>query len=202
MAIKYTDEMKDYLREIVTDRPYKEVLALFNQKFNTHLKLSALRSSLKRFGILNGFSGFFTKGMEPWNKGTKGLVKSNKTSFKKGNKPINWKPIGSERLDRDGYTLIKINNEGSMWERWTAKHKYLWEKYNNRKVPKGHVVIFADQDKRNFNEENLILVSKAELLKLNRNKLLFDNPEATISGVNIVKLLVKIDELKRRKNGK
>lgn len=199
MAIKYTDEMKDYLKEIVPGKHYKDVLVLFNDKFKTDLKLCALRSALKRFRILNGFSGFFTKGMEPWNKGTKGLSKANRTSFKKGDKPANFRPIGSERIDRDGYTLIKINNEGSMWERWTLKHKYLWEKYNGRKVPPGYAVIFADQNKRNFEKENLILVSKAELLKLNRKKLIFDNSEATKAGLNTAKLMLKIDELKRRK---
>lgn len=199
MAIKYTDEMKDYLKEIVPGKHYKDVLVLFNNKFKTDLKLCALRSALKRFRILNGFSGFFTKGMEPWNKSTKGLSKSNRTSFKKGNKPANFRPVGSERIDRDGYTLIKINNEGSMWERWTFKHKYLWEKYNRRKVPPGYAVIFADQNKRNFEKENLILVSKAELLKLNRKKLIFDNSEATKAGLNTAKLMLKIDELKRRK---
>lgn len=199
MAIKYTDEMKDYLKEIVPGKHYKDVLVLFNNKFKTDLSISALKSALKRFGILNGVVSTFKKGSSPWNKGKKGLSKANRTSFKKGNKPANFRPVGSERIDRDGYTLIKINNEGSMWERWTSKHKYLWEKYNGRKVPPGYVVIFADQNNRNFEKENLILVSRAELLKLNRKKLIFDNSEATKAGLNTAKLMLKIDELKRRK---
>ena len=37
--------------------------------------------------------GRFQKGSKPWNKGVKGAMKSNKTSFKKGNIPAITNPV-------------------------------------------------------------------------------------------------------------
>lgn len=50
----------------------------------------------------------------PFNKGKKGYMsaeqyeKCKQTMFKKGNIPANHRPIGSERVGKDGYILIKI----------------------------------------------------------------------------------------------
>jgi hypothetical protein len=36
-------------------------------------------------------------------------------------------------------------------------------------IPRTHIVIFKDGDKRNFDISNLVLISKSENLKINRN---------------------------------
>ncbi|MEN6487843.1 MAG: HNH endonuclease [Smithella sp.] len=64
------------------------------------------------------------------------------TQFKKGNKPANWVPIGTERTNRDGYVEVKIA-DGRLNKNWKAKHIFIWETANGP-VPKGHVVIFGD----------------------------------------------------------
>ena len=43
----------------------------------------------------------------------------------------------------------------------------------------------------NFDIDNLILVSKAEMLILNKNKLIFEDKDFTKVGVNIAKLINK-----------
>ena len=99
--------------------------------------------------------GRFVKGIAPWNKGTKGIMKSNVTSFKKGNKPINWKPVGTilkRTHKRDGErNSIKIA-EPSKWEEYA---KYLWKKEYGFLL-KGDVVHHINGNKLNDKIENLI----------------------------------------------
>lgn len=193
MAIRYTDEMKDFLKKIVPGREYKEVLAMFNFKYGLNVSKSSLTSALKRFKIQNGLDTRFKKGIIAWNKGLKTGVKPSNI-FKKGNITWNTKPIGSERIEaKNGYVEIKVA-EPNKWER---KHRWIYEQHYG-KVPKGYVVIFADRNKYNFEISNLILVSRSELSILNQNHLIFDNKEATEAGIITAKLIKKIREAKQK----
>lgn len=117
------------------------------------------------------------------------------TMFKKGNIPANARAIGSERVDKNGYILIKIQ-DGHKNENWIRKHRYLYEqKYG--KVPKGYKVIFADGNNRNFDLNNLIVVSDAEELIMNRNNLFKEDTELTKAGVAVAKLLDKVNKRKK-----
>jgi len=64
-------------------------------------------------------------------------------------------------------------------------------------LPKGHAIIFADGNRENLDIDNLILVSRRQLLILNQHKLIQDNAELTKIGVNIAKLQEKINERKK-----
>jgi hypothetical protein len=61
------------------------------------------------------------------------------TQFKKGGVPPNAKFLGYERVSKDGYIEISINqkNPHTGYERrFVLKHKYLWETQNGP-VPAG-----------------------------------------------------------------
>ncbi len=58
-------------------------------------------------------------------------------------------------------------------------------------------MIFGDGDKLNCNIDNLILVSRSELLIMNRNKLIKNDSVLTKVGVNIAKLLDTMNKKKR-----
>lgn len=60
----------------------------------------------------------------------------------------------------------------------------------------GHKVIFADGNKRNFNINNLILVSNSEALIMNTNKLIYEDAELTKTGSLIAKVIDKTNKLK------
>ena len=188
---KWTEEEKKYLEEITPGRHYKEIRNLLNDKYNLDLTLSQIKGAISRYKLNTGFTGRFVKNSIPFNKGNKGICAKGceKTWFKKGNRPINHKPIGSERIDADGYTLIKIAEPN----KWALKHRVLWEKVNG-KIPKGHNVIFADGDKKNINIDNLILVSWSKLLIMNRNNLIKTDAELTRTGAIIADLYKKINE--------
>jgi hypothetical protein len=106
----------------------------------------------------------FKKGMNTWNKGIKGYMGPNSTSFKKGLIPKNVLPVGSERIDKDGYTLVKIL-EPNVWE---LKHRIVW-KERFGEIPDKHAVIFINGDKSNFDISNLVLVHRRQLLYFNRH---------------------------------
>lgn len=190
---KYTDEMISFLRTNTSGKSYKEITKLFNDTFNLKKTPTQLSSLLKRHGIKNGISKTFIKGHIPYNKGKKGIGGWKPTQFKKGHIPANYKPIGSERIDKDGYVLIKVADPNI----WKAKQKFIYEKEYGV-IPKGYAVIFADKDKKNFSLNNLILVSKRELLIMNRDKLIRDSKELTKTGHLIAKLKIKVDQKKKR----
>lgn len=85
--------------------------------------------------------------------------------------------------------LIKIQ-DGHGNKNWIRKHRYLYEQAYGE-IPKGHKVIFADGNIRNFELNNLILISDAEELIMNKRKLFSESPEHTKTGVLIAKVLNK-----------
>lgn len=192
---KYTDEMIEFLKEVTPGKTYKEITELFNNKFNLGVTTEIIKSLLSRKKIHTETRGcLYKKGSIPWNKGKKGYMGANKTSFKKGNRPKNWKPVGSERLI-DGYTFIKIADP----REWTLKHRIIWEEHHKKKIPRGSVIIFADGDKSNLNIENLICVTREELKVLNKCRLISSVPELTKTGLNIAKIRIKLAELRKEK---
>ena len=193
---KYTDEMIEFLKEVTPQKTYKEITELFNRRFNLDVTAEKIKSLLSRKKICTGTRGcLYKKGKVPWNKGKKGYMGANKTSFKKGHKPKNWRTVGSERIDTEGYTLIKIAEQ----KKWALKHRIIWEEFNKKKVPRGSVIIFADGDKTNFNIENLICVSRKELRVLNKCSLIKNDLELTKTGLNVAKIRIKLAELMKEK---
>jgi hypothetical protein len=106
-------------------------------------------------------------GNVPWNKGKKGWCGEGceATQFKKGQVPHTWKPLGTERVCRDGYLERKITDLQGV-KNYRSVHLIEWESVNGP-LPPGHAVIFIDGNKRNFALDNLELVTRAELMRRN-----------------------------------
>lgn len=171
MTIKYTKEQIKFLRTGYQHMNVRDLTASFNDRFSVEKTELQIRATLRNKNIRSGRTGHFSKGHTPWNKGIKGLTHANITSFKKGNMPVNRKPVGSERIDsKDGYILIKVHEEDPYTgfpTRYKPKHVHIWEK-SNGPVPKGMIIAFIDGNKANCEPENLMLISRAQLLNLNR----------------------------------
>lgn len=189
---QWTDEEKEYLKRITPGKHHREILELMNQKFEYKFNLMQIKGAINRYKFKTGFTGRYEKGNVPFNKNTKGLTGPNKTSFKKGQKPINHRPIGSERITVDGYIEVKTS-EPSKWE---LKHRLIYEKYKG-KIPEDHAIVFADGNKQNLDINNLILVSRHQLLIMNKKKLIKDDADLTKTGAILANVLVKINERKR-----
>ena len=197
---KYKEKHIEFVRNNVKGITLKELTIKFNKEFNMNVSENAIANIKNKYNLQSGIvGGRFEKGQISWNKGKKMSPSQYKkcaaTMFKKGNTPANARTIGSERVDKDGYILIKIQN-GHKNKNWIRKHRYLYEQAYG-KVPKGYKVIFADGDIRNFDLNNLILVSDAEELIMNRNKLFKEDTELTKAGVVVAKLLDKVNKRKK-----
>jgi hypothetical protein len=150
--------------------------------------------------------GRFYKGHETWNAGTKGqgLTGPNSGSFKKGSVPPNRKPLWSERVDtKDGYIVMKVPEEDPYTGFPTRyKHKHVWiYEQTHGPVPEGHVVIFKDQNKRNFDPENLTAIKRADLVRINQAGYKNEPDDLKPSILALCRLKTKIGEQRRKVMG-
>ncbi|MFB7301696.1 HNH endonuclease signature motif containing protein [Heyndrickxia sporothermodurans] len=199
MPHRYTLEQVKFIYEHVKGRSNKELLKMFNDYFKTDLTLTQIRAFKKNRKLGSGLTGHFEKGHTPFNKGKKGLSKGGEaTQFKKGDKPWNHKPIGYERVDRDGYVLVKVSDTGDWHKRWKHKHKVIWEEANGP-IPPGHKLLFADQNKQNITLDNLILVTNSQMAMINKNGLLTNNPDFNRTGILIADIYQKISDRKKKR---
>jgi len=192
----FPDKQIKFVKDNAEGLSNKELTQKFNKHFKTDIKTSQIKALKAREHINSGLDGHFKKGNIPFNKGIKGVCAKGceKTWFKKGIEPINHRPLGSERVDVDGYTLVKIAEPN----KWRLKHQVVWENQNGP-IPKGYAVIFGDRDRTNFDINNLILVSRQQLLILNRNNLIQNDADLTKTGVIIADIYQKMSERKSKR---
>ena len=116
----------------------------------------------------------FQKGHQSCNKGRKmpewmsedAISRVKKTQFTKGQKPHNTRPIGFERVSKDGYLGVKVQCSANSRANYVAKHRLEYIKHFGP-IPKGMIVEFADGDKRNFSPDNLVLKSRVQNVRDN-----------------------------------
>lgn len=114
--------------------------------------------------------GFFKKGQEPANKGRKvtewmseqGIERTAAKRFKKGHIPKNYKPVGSERINVEGYVEVKIKDPN----KWEPKHRVVYQHHYGH-IPHGKLVKFKDGNKLNFDPANLYLSDRVENMQAN-----------------------------------
>jgi hypothetical protein len=193
----YPDEVRDFIEANHIGVGPKEMAGLLNETFDADYTHSQIKGYYARFKLNSGVNGYFPKGHVAFNKGMKGINYPGcvPTQFKKGNKAWNWVPVGSERINGDGYVDIKVA-DGQLQRNWKGKHILIWEATNGP-VPPGHAVIFGDGNKRNFDPGNLLLVSRAQLARLNQSGLIQGDAELTRTGVVVADIITKIAERKR-----
>lgn len=134
---------------------------------------SAIKNRVNILGLTKSSNtGGFKKGNLPWNKGTSYVAggRSAETRFKPGTRQGKaadlYRPIGTERISKDGYLERKINDDMPFQKRWRAVHILNWEAENGP-LPKGYALRFKDGDKVNVGTDNLELISRADLMRKN-----------------------------------
>lgn len=201
MIHKYTDEERKFILENAGGRSNLELAGMVNQKFNINLTESQIKGYKANHKINSGLTGRFQKGCVPLNKGKKMSVEQYElckgTMFKKGNRSVNYRPVGSERVNVDGYVEIKVADPN----KWRLKHRVVYEKVFG-KIQRGYVLLFLDGNKLNLKIENLGLVTRNELARLNQKHLIFEDAERTKASINLIRLENLIREKKKgEKNG-
>ena len=192
-GMKYTDEMKQFILDNYKERYNQELADLFNQKFNTNITSRMIKSYKANNKLNSGLTGKFRKGQTPHNKGKKMpkevYEKVKHTMFAKGNVPPNHRPVGSERISKDGYIEVKVAEPN----KWRLKQRVVYEEAKG-KIPEGCTIIFLDGNKQNCNIDNLRCITRSELLYLNCNGLNNSN-EITETGT----LMARLDITKNKK---
>lgn len=186
---KYTDEIVDFISKNVREHSDKTIASMIKARWDVSVSESSVTNAKARYGIKSGVRrGTFIKGQKSWNKGKKMETKGRmaETQFKKGQTPTNHRPVGSERINKDGYVEIKVGEPST----WAPKHRLIWEQHNGP-IPKGNVIIFLDGDKSNLSIENLEMIKQSQLSLLNKFGLIKNDPELTKTGVNLASLILK-----------
>lgn len=192
MAHKYTDEQRVFIRQNIKGTYVADLTKQFNHKFGTDLSYGQVKAFVSNNKLTNGMDSRFKPGTVPPNKGKKGGCGGVETQFKKGQMPYNHAPVGTEVIRGDGYLWRKIKEPKT----WKQVHRMIWEEAHG-KIPQGHKLLFVDGDRMNITLDNLVLLTNAEALIMNKNSLIKIDPELTKVGVNIAKVIDKINKRKR-----
>lgn len=198
VALTYSEEVKSFIRDHQYGISRKELTSQVNQKFGTDFNTININAYCKRNKLCNGFDGRFVKGQPSHNKGVpmpKEIYEKAKTTmFQKGSVPHNHRPVGSERVNVDGYVEVKVQDPKT----WRMKQNLVWESVHG-KIPKGCVVIFLDGNKLNTDIRNLKLIARSELLIMNRYGLFQESPELTETAAILSGVIDKCNKAKKRR---
>ena len=154
------------------DMPRRDLHAMFCARFDREsISLETFKGMCKRKGFMTGRTGCFTAGQAAYNKGGKMPFNANSaaTWFKKGSIPPNVRGLGHERMTRDGYVEISVD-EVNPWtghsRRYAQKHRHLWEQVNGP-VPHGMRLKCLDGNRANTDPSNWDAIPYALAPRLN-----------------------------------
>lgn len=186
-------------RLMVISDYHREFCARFGR---TDVSLVNLHSLRKRKGWMTGRTGCFEKGIVPHNKGkphpTTG--RAAETQFKKGQLPHNTNYLGHERVSKDGYVEISVdetNPHTGFERRYVLKHRWLWEKAHGQ-VPEG-MALKCRGERTNCDPSNWELIPRALLPRLSgRFGRDYDNAPAEIKPT--IMAVAKLEHRAREKS--
>lgn len=166
----WTDDDKEWMREHYADTSCADIAEYFGTTVNAvqnmanRMRLRKSAAYIQKISLSNAKNCEayrYVKGHVPDNKGKKMspevYKKVSAGFFKKGAKAPNVRPVGSERVNTEGYIEVKVNAR-----KWMLKQRLVWEKYNGVIKP-GYCIIFRDGNKQNCDISNLGCITRAEL---------------------------------------
>ena len=211
----WTDERRDWFVSFVPGHSEAEISAEHERVFGTPLTVGQIGSAKYAFSVRSGtVGGRFEKGLVPANKGKTwdelGLSEEAKermrrTQFKKGevhDRPDGWiKPIGFERVTKDGYIEVKVRDsavEGPQTDEpglfncnYRFKHHIVYEQTHGS-IPEGCNIVFANRDKQDFSPENLVAVPRSLWSMIVKNDMPYYDAESLAACMKLAELLSAI----------
>lgn len=195
--VKYSDtfpeEVAEYIKANYVGIGHKQQAENIKKKFGKEYTPQQIKSFYANNGLNSGLTGHFIPGQPSHNKGKKCKTVGNmaKTQFKKGNRPHNALPVGTEIVRTDGYHQTKIAEP----DVWKLTHLLVWEE-NYGEIPEGMLIEFKDCNRDNVSLSNLFMVSRAEHAEMNRNNCALRSqiPELTEVGSVVARVRVKARE--------
>lgn len=171
-------EEEAFLRSSIPGRTRREAAEAFNERFSPPITPGFVKRFSARTGVRSGlsFEDFrFEPGRPGWNKGMRqedymspeAVERSAATRFKKGGRPWNLLPVGSEFVDADGYVYVKVRDDpgGRRFApgrsgNWVPKQALVYEEAHGCPAPADCMLAFADGDRRNFAPDNIVAVPR------------------------------------------
>ena len=201
---KYPEGMAEYVASIAQGKSTAELVEAVNRKYGAGtIGIRQMKAYKKNHGINTGLTGQFEPGHTPANKGKKmspeAYEKCAPTMFRKGQTPVNHKPVGTESVRRNYkrnqmFVYVKVAEPNI----WRMKHILEWEKHNGP-VPKGKAIIFADGNPQNTDIDNLVMVSRSQLAVMNRWGIHGYDKQTAEVAANVASLKIVVSERKRGK---
>lgn len=210
--ISYSDSELAWI-ERHKELPRREAHAAFCEKFGrTDVSHSNYHALCKRKGWFTGRTGQFDPGQTPVNKGKRcppgrggRHPNAQRSQFKKGQLPHNTKYLGHERVSKDGYVEISVDepNPHTGYERrYVLKHRHLWERAHGP-LPDDMCLKCLDGNRLNTDPSNWEAIPRGVLPHLGaRFGMRYDyaEPEVKPSIMAVAKLKHAVKEAKSKRS--
>jgi len=186
--LKHPEYIK-FLKAYIPGHTEEEIRTAFEKKYGYRLTEGQIGNFKHKHKVRSGTKGGqFIKGQSPHNKGKKMppevYEKIRHTMFKKGSVPLQYRPVGSERIDKDGYTVVKVADPNV----WVLKQRVVYEQKTGIKPKKNEVVIFLDGNRQNFDIDNLYLLTRGALARYCQDGLYCNDRQISRAAAGIAAL--------------
>ena len=161
----YSQEEIDYLKSIFNGTPSKQIIELYNQKYNKNMTYNQLIAFKKQYNVKSGLDVRFKAGkvINP-------------------NPPL---PIGHEIISyKNGLKRVRIKVAE---HKYVEKSRYIYEQHYG-KIPEDCNIIFLDGNRDNYNIDNLKCITKSQHRILAGNCLYFQDKELNKTSILIAQL--------------
>lgn len=214
---KFSSEQVKWLKDNFNKYAYRDLTNKFNEQFKTKRTIPSIKSKCHKIGLFR-YKGKSKEEFHNYTKEQNEWILSNCCEMTHSqlvsefNKKFGTKIKNRALLSHRRRKLIKTTTEGrtKQWEsirrkkdgtimwskgtayiktdgKWKRLARHIYEK-NNGKLPPNTQVIFLDCDHTNFELSNLKAISKEKIVKLNKNRLIFGEPEIVKTALMVYEL--------------
>lgn len=175
-----TDKDAEFIKAHYQGVSAKTMCELLKEETGTIVGKTTMETFYRQNGLKSGLDGRYKKGNKPlyaFKKGFEGLTEEQierikAHQYKKGNKPWDTKEVGTKVLrtkkNKKQYVWVKLSDSN-----WVMEHVLVWEKAYG-KLPEDKILIHIDGNNYNNSLDNLMSVTRQELLNVNQEGLTDD----------------------------
>lgn len=169
MRNKYNKEFEEDMYRLATNNSLDDLLKVTKYKYRYDITKKQLQSYLSKRKIR--YKGY---------------------NINKVRDMGNNYPIGYEYTKDDGMVLVKVAKD-----KYKYKQRLIYEQYYGVDLTDDDYIIFLDQDRTNFDINNLKRVSRRESSIVANQGLFFNEPILTETGIEVAKLMIKAKDKKK-----
>ena len=177
---KKNNKLKEYLKIFASDCTIDQMLPMVNKIFNENFTRYELQKYLLRHKIKYKYT-------------SENMARNARMM----GTPKHSKPIGTEYTNSGGLVLVKVDKN-----KWVYKGRLIYENYYGVKLKEDEMIIFLDGNRKNFNIDNLKLITKQEAGYLTTFKINdgIDTKDRNVieTELAIAKTIIKTKELDKK----